>query len=401
MFRLVILTVGAVLAAAIAVRADDPAAETPRYSNATVLNQMWSHDQQGAPGRVRFHQAPMHLADIGTIAPLGMMVRDHVTPSDHMGFGPRDFTAPPDRWEVLAPADGFIVTLTRNRFPDGTPEDYLVIIEHSGSMYSWIGLINQLDPAILAAVPGEIPYGGWFPARIPVQEGQVLGRFGGNHGIDVSLIDTDVTLPGFVYPQHYDLEPWKIHVVDFFDYLDEPVRGDLLRIMKRRAVPAGGKIDYDVDGTLAGNWFVEGTNWIKGLPGARVPSATHLALAFHHIDPSKIVVSLGNFNGQQNQYWVVGNAPDPSTVTEANRIIKYELVYAGLSNGGDPFDASQFGVQGVVLAELLPAPPPPASADAGVVMAAAPSRRARIEVFPGKRASDVTGFTSAARIYER
>lgn len=229
MFRLAILTTGAVLAAVITVGADDPPAEAPpRYSNATVLNQMWSHDQQGAPGRVRFHQAPMHLADIGTIAPLGMMVRDHVTPSDHMGFGPRDFTAPLDRWEVFAPADGFIVTLTR-----------------------------------------------------------------------------------------------------------------------------------------------------------------------------KIVVSLGDFNSQQNQYWVVGNAPDPSTVTEANRVVKYELVYAGLSNGGDPFDASQFGVQGVVLAELLPAPPPPASADAGVVMTAAPSRRARIEVFPGKRASDVTGFTSAARIYER
>ncbi len=405
MFRLVILTIVAILAETAGIAGEESPA---RHTNAAMLTQMWSQQRQGAPGPIRFRRAPLHLSDIGTIAPLGMMVRDHVTPSDHMGFGPHDFTARTDRWEVLAPADGFIVTLTRSRLNLGPPsatvpaEDYLVIIEHSGTIYTWIGLINHLDPAILAAVVGEIPYGGWFPVRIPVLEGQVLGRFGGNHGIDFSVIDTDATLPGFVYPAHYDLEPWKIHVVDFFDYLDEPARSDLLRIMKRRATPTGGKIDYDVDGTLAGNWFVEGTNWIKGLPGAPVPSATHMTLGFHHIDPTKVVVSLGDFGGRQNQYWVAGNTPDPSTVTEANRVVKYELVYAGLSNGGDPFNAAQFGVQGVFLAKLLP---PSAAGDtspvAGGGSQATPSRRALVEVFPGKRGSEVTGFTGAARIYER
>lgn len=229
----------------------------------------------------------------------------------------------------------------------------------------------------------------------------MLGRFGGNHGIDFSVIDTDVTRSGFIYPQHYDAEPWKIHVVDFFDYLDEPLRSNLLEISRRKAEPLGGKIDYDVDDRLAGNWFVEGTNWLAGLRGAPIPSATHLSLSPHHLDPTKTTVSLGDFGGQQRQYWILGNAPDPATVTAADGVVKYELVYASLLNGGDPFDPTPFGVQGVLLARLLPPGPATLSARPGEIALAAPSRRAKFEVFPGRKASQVDGFTSAARVYER
>ena len=341
------------------------------------------------------------------MAPIGMMVGDHVTPSDHMGFGPHDFSAPSDRWEVIAPAAGVIVTVTRSRFNKGTPaapvwyEDYLLILEHSGTMYSWIGLINHLDSAILGRIDREIPFGGWFPVRIPVQEGQVLGRFGGNHGIDFTVIDADVTRSGFIYPEHYDAEPWKIHVVDFFDYLDEPVRSDLLAISRRTASPLGGKIDYDVDDRLAGNWFVEGTNWLAGVRGTPIPSATHLSLSPHHLDPTKTTVSLGDFGGQQKQFWIVGNEPDPAVVTAADGIIKYELVYASLLNGGDPFDPTPFGVQGVLLAQLLPSASSTLFGRAGAIALAAPSRRAKFEVFPRKKAWEVDGFTPAARVYER
>jgi hypothetical protein len=394
------------LATTVGASSDDPPGQAPRYSTRALLNQMWSGNRQGAEGRVRMRYAPMRLADIGTIAPLGMMVGDHVTPSDHMGFGPRDFTAASDRWEVIAPAAGFIVTVTRNRFNIGTPsapvwyEDYLLILEHSGTMYTWIGLLDHLDPAIVNQIGRELPYGGWFQVRIPVTEGQVLGRFGGNHGIDFTVIDTDVTRTGFVYPEHYVAEAWKIHVVDFFDYLDEPVRADLLAIYRRTAAPLGGKIDYDVDGTLAGNWFVEGTNWLAGVRGAAIPSSTHLLLGQHHLDPTKTTVSLGDFGGRQKQYWIQGNAPNPAAVTVADGVVKYELVYASLLNGGDPFDAAPFGVQGVLLAQLL-APDQPVFSIRPTLVPSAPARRARFEAFPGRRGSEVSGFTAAARVYER
>ena len=265
-----------------------------RYSNQAVLNQMWSNNLQAGSGPIRFEYGPIRLEEMGTLAPLGMMVLDHVTPSDHMGFGPPDFTAPSDRWEVLAPGPGFVVSVTRTRLARG--EDYLVIIEHSGTFYSWIGLIDHLDGSISHALPDPMPYGGWQPVRVPVAAGQVVGRYGGNHGIDFSVIDTEVTRSGFIYPEHYDYEAWKIHVVDYFDYVDEPLRSTFLAFTPRTAEPRGGKIDYDVDGTLAGNWFVEGTNWLRGVIGTPVPSATHLALSPHHIDPGKTTVSLGNFN---------------------------------------------------------------------------------------------------------
>ncbi len=47
--------------------------------------------------------------------------------------------------------------------------------------------------------------------------------------------------------------------VDTFDYFDEPVKSQLLAKSLRIALPVGGKIDYDIDGKLIGNWFREGS----------------------------------------------------------------------------------------------------------------------------------------------
>jgi len=61
-----------------------------------------------------------------------------------------------------------------------------------------------------------------------------------------------VKLKGFVVPEQFNhRDPHKTHVVDPFDYLDEPLRSRLLAVNPRKTKPLGGKIDYDVDGRLA------------------------------------------------------------------------------------------------------------------------------------------------------
>jgi hypothetical protein len=111
--------------------------------------------------------------------------------------------------------------------------------------------------------------------------------------------------------------------------------------------------------------------------------AGHLAFAYHHIDPAKIVVSIGDYDGKPRQFWVKGNAPDPAKVGEKDGVVKYELVWNRLNNSGQPFDGLPTNVQGVVLAQVLP------------------NRRIKFECFPGQAGTQVSSFTAAARIYER
>jgi hypothetical protein len=64
-------------------------------------------------------------------------------------------------------------------------------------------------------------------------------------------------------------------------------------------------------------------------------------------------------------------------------VVKYELVWSRLNNSGQRYDGIPDTVQGVALAQVLP------------------DRKLKFEAFPGKTGADVSGFTGAAKIYER
>ncbi|MEQ1861540.1 MAG: hypothetical protein ABMA13_16585, partial [Chthoniobacteraceae bacterium] len=262
--------------------------------------------------------------------------------------------------------------------------EYRIVIEHSATFYTWFGLIDRLDESIIAAAGGLPPAGPPVGVRIPVKAGQLIGRTGGGHGVDFTVIDTESTLRGFIEPARFrERDPWKLHVTDPFPFVDQPMRARLLALNPRTSEPRGGRIDYDVDGTLAGNWYREGSGGYAGLNRRMDYWVGHLAFAPHHLDPTKIVVSIGDFAGKPAQFWVKGNAPDPATIGEKDGVVKYELIWSQLNNSGQPFEGMTQTVRGTALAQVLP------------------GRRLKFEVFPGKTAADVSGFTSAARIYER
>ena len=49
--------------------------------------------------------------------------------------------------------------------------------------------------------------------RIPVKGGQVVGKVGGR-SLDISVINTEVTLKGFLTPKLYGHYAGRVHVVD-------------------------------------------------------------------------------------------------------------------------------------------------------------------------------------------
>ncbi len=356
----------------------------------TDLRAYWSHGTCAGSGPVRYTVSPMAVEDIGAIIPLGVMVDAHVTPIDHQYYVPKDLNAGRYRYDVRAPADGAIVHIQRRTVfvgdvsdPGKTTDDFRLVIEHSCTFWTYYDLITQLDKTILDQTGGEPSrMGPPTLTRIPVKAGQVIGKVGAQT-LDIGTVNAEVTLPGFIVPAHYDREPWKIHTVDPFDFFDEPLKSQLLALNPRKVKPYGGRIDYDIDGRLVGNWFRENSNGYAGASGDPRPWSGHLSVVYHHIDTSKVVVSLGDFNGRSRQYFVKGNAPDPATVSTATGPAKYELIQMNLGQTGQVYNLDTTRVMGVILAQLV--------AD----------RKLKVEAFPDKSAASVTGFTSAARVYER
>jgi hypothetical protein len=209
-------------------------------------------------GTVTLGASPLALEDIEKIRPMGGLSSVHITPTDHQYWdtigsdGRSEDTTNLERFKVYAPANGFIVDIEQHT-------DYRVVIEHSCTFYTIFIHVNKLSDKIMAAAglkEGEVGNHAW--PRIPVKEGEVIGTIGIGK-LDFSVVDADVTLKGFANPESYEGEPWKIHTVDTFDYYEEPLKSRLIAKNVRTIPPLGGKINYDIEGKLVGNWFREGT----------------------------------------------------------------------------------------------------------------------------------------------
>ncbi len=370
---------------------------TSRPDGTLDLAMLWSQGRAVGKGPVRFTHSPMRWEDIKTIVPYGLMVGGHVCPIDHGYFFPKELQPGQPHFEVSAPADGFIVVvghrtqLTGNSDRPREYDDYALTIEHSGTFYTQYDLLTSLDKSVLDQLDASArerfsrkQMGPPLQTRIAVKAGQVVGRVGGR-SLDFGVVNTELKLAGFLTPTLYGHYAWRAHVVDPFDFFDEPLRSKLLELNVRKVKPFFGKIDYDVDGRLVGNWFLEGSGGYPGNP--RDPRGywmTHLAFAPHHIDPTKTVVSIGDFDGRPRQFWVKGNAPDPAGISEKDGPVKYELIWGQVGTSGDrQLMRDSDVVQGTVLVQVLP------------------NRKLKFEVFPGKEWREVNGFTANAKIYER
>ena len=338
---------------------------------------------------------PMALENIQKILPMGMVSTAHITPTDHQYwhtigyFGPSDDKSNLDKFEILAPAEGYIVELGRVAGFD----DYRIIIEHSCNFYTIFIHVDKLSEKVRSSVreeDGDVDTQAW--PRIPVKAGEPFGTIGVGK-VDFSVVDESVTLKGFVKKETYDGEVWKVHTVDTFDYYEEPLRSQLLAKNLRKAEPFGGKIDYDIDGRLVGNWFLENTNGYRGL-GNENYWTSHLSVAYDALDPSQIVVSLGDFDdGEAGIFGVMGNMPDPKDVGIEDDIVKYGLVTYDYYSDGRKWDGLNYAdsiearnsddLRGVALFQLLS------------------DGKLKVEFFPGKTASRVSGFTGNSLVYER
>ncbi len=344
-------------------------------------------------GAVVFTHAPMAVSEIETIQPMGLMIGGHVTPIDHGYYNAKKWKNAKERKvedfvDVFAPAAGLVeVQSMPGVYASSTIGDYRLILRHTCTFYTIYIHVNQISEKLQKVVDGK--------RFVKVEAGEVIGKA---PAFDFSVVNDEVTLSGFVVPSSYDAEEWKIHTVDMFDSFQEPLRTELLAKDLRQAMPRGGKIDYDIEGKLVGNWFEEGTNGYFGKKEFnRMPGywQTHAAFAYDALDPRLVIVSLGDFKEEAQQFAVAGNSPNPATVGVDSGVVKYELVkydYKTVSEENwDRWHFAKIGkaygiegqVEGVVVVQMLS------------------DRKMKMEVFAGGTASTVKGFSGKEKVYVR
>lgn len=338
--------------------------------------------------KIKFDYAPVNLNKTLVMLPRGLMTGDHVTPVNHHYF--QNFDNKEYNIEVYSPGNGYITNIAH--MPDAEEgKDYHITIKYTCTIKAYYIYVSNLPEKIKAYAP---PIHGYRGVRIPVEAGEIIGYYKNN--LDYNLIDEEVNLSGFIVPEHYTpTESYKIHIVrNTYDYFNEPVKSKLIERSIRTVEPISGKIDYDINGKLVGNWFLEGTNGYAG-SGKGGYWSDHLSFVYDYIDPERVVISIAGYNGEiSEQFSIKGNSPNPAQVGIENGLVKYELVYYDyIAPDGSSWDRRSLVknlktrendiVRGVVLVQMID------------------NRKIKFEVFPEKTTSKVNGFTENSKIYER
>jgi hypothetical protein len=371
------------------------ASDSKQYASDPVSRGKYlSKDNCSGEGSKKLGSGPMRPADIGIIEPMGLVAGGHVTPVDHEYYYAKNQSAPKSTYDVLTPASGTLVTVEVR--PKGAPGVYDVrgVISYSCTFFSYFDLANSLSDDVKAKMPsGWETKNGPQAVNVPVTEGQVIAKVGGQ-SLDYAVWDTTKTLQGLLVPDAYNnYEPWKINTVAPLDYYSTGAKTALLPFYVRSAAPRDGRIDYDVDGKAVGNWFKQGTNgYIGAFKEADFNPMSyadgHLSLAPDFLNPSSgWAFSIGSIN-HGTQYAIKNPSVVPDKLGASSGVVKYELAsYEHLDETGAKWLGTRvpksitLNTKGSTMATAL------------VQMTG--KRELKVQVFVGKTASQVDGFTDA------
>lgn len=348
---------------------------------------------------ITFSESPLAIENMGYLEPMGKMYDGHVTPTDHVYLTPKDPKAADNTTDVVMPADGTVISVGAmpaqyigdKKNKEVAPQDHRLIVAHNCRFVSIFIHVHELSGPLKAAV-GTMPPNTNKDISIKLKAGETLGKIGGNP-VDWSLMDAAQELSGFIHPNLYASESWKIHVIDPITVYEGSLKQDLIAKSLRSSEPYGGKIDYDEKGALIGNWFREGTNGYKGSNPSRYWDG-HLAIVPHHFDPSSTIVSVGNWQGSAEQFVVKDNQLPPNEITSGSGVVKYELLEINaLTPEGQAWDGVSL-VKGLRLNQEAPL-------KGTIIIEVLPDEKLRAEFFPGKAADKLKGFTPSALIFQR
>ena len=303
-----------------------------------------------------FSVAPIDPSLVQYIVPLGEMGPwAHTLPTDHIYFY-HQIGLPAASRPVVAPASGTVAYV----LSPGSNGDMKVGIRVNGTF------LYYFDHVILA--PG-------IGVGTALQAGAAVGTSTGI-AFDFAVVNYGQRV-GFIRPERYGGIGGDTMWTDApLKYFTEPVRSQLYAKVRRTGPDLDGRINYDVDGTLSGNWFAEDLPPTMSQGGDMGSGTRQLAFARDAWHPDRLRVSIGGL-GMTGMYGVPPETGDFSGVTPASGVVVYRLLNTG--EPGGPPGTSQLGL--LVVQMLDP-------------------QRIRIELVPDQLARTAS-FSANAQFYVR
>ncbi|HLC49683.1 MAG TPA: hypothetical protein VJI96_04855 [Candidatus Andersenbacteria bacterium] len=367
-------------------------------NEAVKIGKQFSNGSCEGSGKKLMTTAPMKPQDIRMILPYGTMVGGHVMPTSHQYLEPWDRTLGRDKYEVRAAMDATLYSISRRaqnvESGKATAEEFQLWFAVSCTHFYYYDLMTSLSPDLRKIFDQKKQQNDSAYVNIQVKAGQVLGKIGGQT-LDYGVWDTQLPSPaGILVPKHYGWDGFRPYLADPLNYYTDDLKKIMLSKYVRTTKPISGKVDYDIDGTLVGGWFLKGTGEVTG-GQSRKYWAGHLAFAPEYLDPSVYLISVGDFAGQEKQFSISRSAPNPINVSVKTGLVKYDLLpWTHVQADGTPWHWMRYskGVRivnegnqklGCVLVQMLE------------------SRKLKFEGFQGKTCASIKQFTSSAKTYER
>ncbi|MEK7552148.1 MAG: hypothetical protein AAB534_01905 [Patescibacteria group bacterium] len=366
-------------------------------SSAVQIGKRFSNGACDGSGKKLMTTAPMNPEDVQMILPYGTMVGAHVIPTSHQYLEPWDRALGRDKYEVRAAMDATLYSISRRaqnvESGEARPEEFQLWFAITCTHFYYYDLMTSLSPELQKIFDEEKRQDDYAYVHIPVKAGQVVGKIGAQT-LDYGVWDTELPpTTGILVPEHYQWDSFRVYLADPLNYYTDELKKIMLSKYVRTAEPISGKVDYDIDGKLIGGWFLEGTGNLTG-GNFQKYWAGHLAIAPEYLDPSVYLISVGDFAGEEKQFSIPRNAPDPKSVGVETGLVKYDLLpWQYLKSDGTIWDWKKYA-KGLKIVN--------GHQNFGcVAIQMIESRKLKFEGFKGKSCASVSGFTSAAKIYER
>ncbi len=281
-------------------------------------------------GPLSFSVSPIDPDLIQFIVPLGNMGPwAHTLPTDHIYFYHHLNSGAFAPLSVVAPASGVV----EFALPPNASGEQKVGIRVNRTYLYYLDHVN-LAPGVAAGAT--------------VQAGSTLGTSAGI-AFDFNVTNSGIFL-GFVNPVRYGGSSGLTMSTDApLPYFVEPIRSRLYAKVQRDGPDLDGRINYDIAGTLSGNWFAADLPPTASMSGDISTGGKQLAFARDARHPDRPRISIGGL-GLTGLYGIPADSPDFQNVTPSSGVVAYRLLNTG--EPGGPPGTTQMGL---LLVEMLDA----------------------------------------------
>jgi hypothetical protein len=316
-------------------------------------------EQYPDPGPGAYYSvSPIELDDIARITPVG--TNGKVLPIGHTYWYSCDT-------EWLMPVDSPCV---RAHLPIRSPVDGTVFgVEHVAD-----GGITIEGPRGLYAGFAHVTPTAGLQRGDSVAAGDTIAVMYSDFAIDFGMVDYHIDEHRFVNQERFADNPGYLHSRSPIWRFEEPLRSELLARVSTSSDPYG-RISFDVAGTAAGNWFLEGIPFEESLLPVHEQAQLFLGPLQERVEVG-IVSKVGWFAAAMDVAVAALDAPRWENITSGTGRVWIPLWQAARDGTPDP-DWPKGGVLLEVLAD----------------------ERLRIEWFDTHE--EPADFTGAAEVYER